>query len=94
MGKRHGASKLMATPLKIWICNCKNGDTTLGQYINGKRRVFFTIRRKSEVADFAAAVDLLKNEWLRLGRDLALDGDPSPALHAELSRLGVLATAK
>lgn len=84
-------TKKPTTPKRIWICNCKSGVTTLGEYISARRRVFATIGRNDE--NFNEVVDLLVRCWRgsfsRLYTSYDLVGDPRPDLRAALLQRGI-----
>jgi hypothetical protein len=67
-------------PYKIWVYHRKDGVTTFGEYINGKRRVFFEGRLEDE-ATANTLIDYILGWNMRNAmnpRQLSFAGDELP----------------
>lgn len=77
--------------IAIYVVHRKDGKTTLGQYYNGQRKVFATIRPNTYAKDLSQVLTLMVDHYGRCGRPFELRGDPFPKLAEELARLELLA---
>lgn len=80
-------------PFNLWLCNRADGVTTIGVYINLKRRVIAEVRPSSEEVDIDAFVRLAKDAYAIDKRPFVLNGDPFPPLADALARANLLYTA-
>jgi hypothetical protein len=79
------------TPVAIYIVHRRDGKTTLGQYYNGRRRVFAIISPNTYAENLSQVLRLMVDYYARTGRSFELRGDPYPKLAEELARLELLA---
>lgn len=79
------------TPIAIYVVHRADGKTTLGQYYNGKRRVFATISPDTYAENLSQVLVLMVDHYGRHGKPFELRGDPYPKLAEELARLELLA---